>query len=324
MLLHADSALGKSLLDGIEPEPAEHLDLLVRSPERLNIITSVTARSGEPIEGGQSPADDAIDRAQGEALTAARVEQLVAQTSDTAPEVIRAFTRTRPIQDLPINRFAINNAFYRGSLAGELEVAGVGASASAEAKTVTFVQDAYRAGTLNRSAVTQYWGAAVRISVTVDQWDTDAKLSLPLVAAKVEGEGLRAGFKFEFLGTEKFDEIAGKTPSVGTFDTTAYLRLTKMVNECTEIMLKLDKSELSPVLLFVESDDSSFAKIAYTWINALKTIRAGNDLGLIDQAGTGIDDAIIRALEAELKRAKPTNPRDWADQRLNWFREQLD
>jgi hypothetical protein len=222
------------------------------------------------------------------------------------------------------NRVSLLNAYYHGRAAGELQVPGVGIEAGGDTSTFTFVQDTFRAVERRRAAITEFWGAAVRIAVTVNSWDAKLKLSLPLLAAKAEAGEVRAGYRFELIGLTDFSAVADTLPTVGSFDTQAYLGLIEATNRCAQLMLRTPDADLAHALLYIEVKPSTMSEISWSWINGLRAVRDGRRPETADPTPThDIHDMVLRAVADELAVQQPADERRWAEEKLHALYVQL-
>lgn len=223
-----------------------------------------------------------------------------------------------PDGDRSPNRVSVSHAFYRGKAAGSLAVPMVGLDADGSVESVTLVQDTYRAyiDDTTTAGISTYYGGAVRLSVTVLGWSANMKLSLPLVAAKVEGEGLKAAYRFEVIGLKDTSVLAEHLPAVGEFTPTSYLGLLQSTHECAKLLVK---AEIDPVRLFVSPNGGQVTSIAWTYMACLREIsrngvddrpNVDHDLSTVD-----VEDWVVDELLAEAKLHR--DPKRWAKDKYN-------
>lgn len=215
------------------------------------------------------------------------------------------------------NRISVTHSAYKNSAAGDLEVplAG-GLEVGGHYERLTLVQDTYRAFEYQLSpTVREYWGGTVRLSVTFTGGDLSVGFSLPLIAAKVDANQMRAAYRFEVLGLKDVAPIAAHLPKIGEFSPEAYVALLRSTEECAKLLLE---SELDPVRLFVESDYPGAEGAARTYLMALKWIASGNGTDRPD--GVDLDsnewdfsDWVNLAVHEQARRE--ADPKAWAERK---------
>ena len=305
MLIHSESQPASDLMAQIEPVVANlrRSEATDSSPAR-----PVVTRFFEAVNDDLQP------------QLSVNVEE-VGTSADAmivlSDESYRMLLDTAPVA----NRVSVSHSMYRGTAAGSLAVPTIGFDVSAQGETVTLVQDTYRAY-VDESSIAGlriYYGGTVRLAVTVFDWTANAKLSLPLLAAQVDANQMRASYRFEVLGLADTAPIADHLPHVGEFTSAAYLALLKSTHECAKILMT---QELKPVRLFIETESQHIRDIVFTYGRTLRHISSHGVDGQPsdidnDDDEVNVSDWVVTALWSEATRQQ--DPRDWARATYNRF-----